>query len=130
MNGLAKTCWIAAPVFALIGMVLGIYMAASQDHTLAPAHAHLNLLGWVSVAIYGAFYTLVPRSAVGTLAKLQVLLAIAGAVVLVPGIAIAVTGGGEGLAQAGSLIAIVSMLLFLIVVLREAMQPSTGQPAG
>ena len=35
---------------------LGIAMAMRQDFTLAPAHAHLNLLGWVSMALYGLYY--------------------------------------------------------------------------
>jgi hypothetical protein len=39
----------AAVVFALAGMVMGIAMAASHDHSVFPAHAHLNLLGWVSL---------------------------------------------------------------------------------
>src|SRR5437588_12990110 len=39
-----------APVYVLIGMSLGIYMGASEDHSLYPAHAHLNLIGWVTMA--------------------------------------------------------------------------------
>jgi hypothetical protein len=35
----------------------GILMAIAQDFTLAPAHAHLNLLGWVTMALYGLFVT-------------------------------------------------------------------------
>jgi hypothetical protein len=48
----------AAVVYALGGMVLGMYMGGSNDHTLAPVHAHINLLGWASLAIMGAFYGL------------------------------------------------------------------------
>ena len=36
----------------------GIYMGISQDHSTFSAHAHLNLLGWVSCAIMGGFYAL------------------------------------------------------------------------
>ena len=41
-----------------MGMCWGIAMAMSQNFALAPAHAHLNLLGWVTMAIYGTFYAL------------------------------------------------------------------------
>jgi hypothetical protein len=47
-----------ATVYVLIGMGFGIFMGASQNFTLAPAHAHLNLIGWVTMALYGTFYAL------------------------------------------------------------------------
>ena len=37
-------------------------MGATEDFTLAPAHAHLNLIGWVTMALYGTFYALAPRA--------------------------------------------------------------------
>jgi hypothetical protein len=48
----------AATLYALTGMVLGMVMGASGDHTLAPVHAHINLLGWASLALMGGFYGL------------------------------------------------------------------------
>lgn len=48
----------AATLYILIGVHLGLYMAITHDFTLAPAHAHLNLVGWASLAIMGAFYAL------------------------------------------------------------------------
>jgi hypothetical protein len=48
----------AAVLYALAGMLLGMVMGASNDHTLAPVHAHMNLLGWTSLALMGAFYGL------------------------------------------------------------------------
>lgn len=118
MNGLARICWITAPLYALAGMSYGIHMASSGDFTLAPAHAHLNLLGWVSIALYGTFYTVVPSASQSILAKVHVALAELGVIVLTPGIALAVLGKGEALAATGSIIVILSMLLFAIVVIR------------
>lgn len=42
-------------VYLLLGMSWGMHMGASEDFAMAPAHAHLNLLGWVTMAIYGHF---------------------------------------------------------------------------
>src|SRR3982751_6602266 len=42
----------------LSGMLLGEYMGAHENFALAPLHAHINLLGWVTLALYGTFYTL------------------------------------------------------------------------
>ncbi|HET7412142.1 MAG TPA: hypothetical protein VFJ18_05710 [Pararhizobium sp.] len=118
MNTLARICWITAPIYALIGMAYGIHMATTSNFALAPAHAHLNLLGWVTIALYGVFYTVVPAAASSMLAKIHVALAEIGVIIIVPGIALAVTGQGEALAAIGSIVTILSMLLFLIVVVR------------
>ncbi len=48
----------AAVLLVLVGMAWGIAMAASGDHSTHPAHAHLNLLGWVSLFLFGLFYHL------------------------------------------------------------------------
>jgi len=58
-------CWI------LVGIALGIVMAATHDHTLFPAHAHINLLGWVTMGIFAFFYRLWPAAAATKLAKIQ-----------------------------------------------------------
>src|SRR6185369_8987806 len=47
-----------APLYVLIGMGTGIFMGATSNFTLAPAHAHLNLIGWVTMALYGTFFAL------------------------------------------------------------------------
>jgi cbb3-type cytochrome oxidase subunit 1 len=50
----------AAVLVVVVGMAWGIVMAISQDHSAMPAHAHLNLLGWVSLLLIGIFYYLHP----------------------------------------------------------------------
>jgi hypothetical protein len=47
-----------APIYVLVGMGFGMFMGATNNFTLAPAHAHLNLIGWVTMALYGTFYAL------------------------------------------------------------------------
>ena len=56
-----------APIYVLVGMGFGIWMGAAQNFALAPAHAHLNLIGWVTMALYGTFYA-VAREAPAKLA--------------------------------------------------------------
>lgn len=110
----------AAVIYALLGMGGGIYMAASHDHSLAPAHAHFLLLGWVSMFLYGVFYKLHP-AAQGTLAAWQWWIANIGLLIMVAGIALIVTGAparGEPLAGIGALINITGMALFAVNVFR------------
>lgn len=116
MRGLALFCCLSAAIYALMGMAFGLHMAAGHDYLLAPAHAHLNLLGWVSMAIYGLFYHCVPTSAAGWLAKVHVATATVGLWIMIPGIALSITGGTEAFAIVGSLLTILSMALFAVVI--------------
>lgn len=45
-----------AVIYLLIGVMLGIVMAASHDYSLTSVHARLNLLGWVSMGLFGLWY--------------------------------------------------------------------------
>ncbi len=60
-----------AVIYVLLGVTMGIVMAASHDYTLKPVHAHLNLLGWASMALFGLWYRAVPASAETRLAKVH-----------------------------------------------------------
>jgi hypothetical protein len=118
MNTLARICWISSPVYLLVGMVFGIWMSATQDHTLMPAHAHLNLIGGVLMAIFGGFYTLFPGSAQTMLAKIQVAATHLAVWFMFPGIIMALTGRGDMLVKIGSIIGIIAIALFLVQVAR------------
>jgi hypothetical protein len=63
MNDVAKWYLRAAPCWALAGMVLGLVMAASEDHAQHPTHAHINLLGWVTLALFGLYLKAHPVAA-------------------------------------------------------------------
>jgi len=59
------------------------------------------------------FYHLTPSAAERILSRVHFGLATVGLWIMVPGIGIAVTGGGEGPAVAGSLLTAAAMLTFL-----------------
>nr|AIV98041.1 hypothetical protein WBC3-000041 [Pseudomonas sp. WBC-3] len=46
-------------------------MGASGDHSLFAVHAHVNLLGWVSMALFGVIGTMHPSISEGRLATAQ-----------------------------------------------------------
>ena len=50
-----------AVAYFVIGIGFGLYMAASENHGQIPVHAHVNLLGWASMAICGIVYEVFPR---------------------------------------------------------------------
>ena len=45
-----------AAIFGLVGTFLGSQMSGSMDYSLRPIHAHILLVGWLSVFAWGIFY--------------------------------------------------------------------------
>ncbi|MFC7063724.1 cytochrome-c oxidase [Halobacillus seohaensis] len=60
-----------AALYFLVGVGMGIAMEIMQDHRLAGAHAHINLIGWASMALFGVIYVLFPNAGDTVLAKLH-----------------------------------------------------------
>jgi hypothetical protein len=66
----AGAIWIkVSVVYLIIGVAMGIFMGASQDFTLRPVHAHVNLLGFTTLAIAGVIYSVYPKAGGSMLAK-------------------------------------------------------------
>ena len=81
-------------------------------HGLHPAHAHLNLLGWASLALMGTFYSLSGQT--GRLGWINFYISVAAVVVLIPSLSAYLTGNkaaNPGV-MLGSMLAIVGMLTF------------------
>ena len=47
-----------AAIFGLIGTFLGSKMSGGLDYSLRPIHAHVLLVGWLSVFAWGIFYSI------------------------------------------------------------------------
>ena len=45
-------------IFGFLGTYLGSHMAGQMDYALRPIHAHILLVGWLSVFAWGVFYRL------------------------------------------------------------------------
>lgn len=122
----ARLCWTAAALILVAGLVWGISMSAAGDHSTASAHAHFNLTGWVTLALYGTYYAL--NSAAGTtrLALGQAVLGITGSLVLSAGIAWLLTGGPHGLAVVGAIIVLTAAVLFAVIVFVKPLRRSAA----
>ena len=111
----------AAVVMVVAGMIWGIAMGISEDHSTFPAHAHLNLLGWVSLFLFGIYYHLHPSLDRNRLASVQVWAWIAATIVLSIGVALVHSGRtiGDPIAAVSSLAILADMLLFGWLVYRR-----------
>jgi hypothetical protein len=117
----SSLCFQAAVLLAVFGMAWGIQMAMTGDHTAMPAHAHLNLLGWVSLFLFGIFYHLHPQTDRSRTALVQAWVWIIGTVVQAAGVTLVLSGSpvGEPIAAISSLVVLADMLLFGWLVLRR-----------
>ena len=108
-------------VILLIGMLAGIAMGIEQDFMLAPAHAHLNLIG-VRLFLFGLYYRLVPAAGSSILARVQGWLHIVGAILFPAGVALVLLKGPSLIAApiVGSLIVTVAMALFAVIVFQTS----------
>jgi hypothetical protein len=57
---LARLWILIAVTYLLVGACFGVYMGATQVFTFMPVHAHINLLGWASMALAGLIYDRFP----------------------------------------------------------------------
>src|SRR6187402_1005739 len=107
-----------AIVFLIAGIAVGLHMAMSDDHGAFPAHAHINLLGWVTSALFGGYYALNPAKADRRIAMAHFLVYTAGLVVMLPALYVMLLGNEwiEPLVAAGSLIVAAGVLVFALVV--------------
>ena len=105
---------LLATVLLLAGAGLGISMGTSQDFQFAPVHAHINLVGWVSLALFGLAYRAYPQLAERRIAMFHFIVSATGAILLPIGIGFAILRGQPGLAIFGALLWVAGVLLFLV----------------
>ncbi len=125
-----KSYLIWALSYAVVGLALGIYMAATQNHGELVTHAHILLIGFVVSFIYGIIHKLWLDKPSRGIANIQFVLHQAAAVTLSLGLFLlygnmlpeSVLGPILGIAASGVLL---SMLLMLYMVIRSG----TGKAA-
>ena len=124
MPRVSAAFFLVAALLLLCGMALGEYMGAHEDFALAPLHAHINLLGWVTLALYGTFYALTKETYSPRLAWINFVLSVAGILMMIPFLYLVLTAP-DGAAQYGPFagmaggIAMLGLLVFLVSVFRE-----------
>jgi hypothetical protein len=111
----------AALLCLLAGEGLGIYMGIGQDFTLSPAHAHMNLLGWVTLAAFGLMHRAYPALSGSRIAAPQMVLALFANIAMPIGLgAFLLTNAGEPLLIASAFGVVLATVLFVIMFVRKA----------
>jgi hypothetical protein len=120
--GFDRKYLVLALVYAALGMVLGIYMAASHDHGHRVTHAHVVLVGFVVSLIYAIIHKLwLPENLSSFAAKTQFYIHQAGALGMSVGLFLLYgqhlpIQNVEPILGASSIAVLVAMLLMLVMV--------------
>ena len=113
-------------LYVLAGMAWGMHMGEANDFTMAPAHAHLNLLGWVTMALYGTFYALTRDTMSSRLAWANLIVSALGVLVMIPGLALYLGSSNDQkyipIIVVGEVLTVLGMLIFGASVARELLR--------
>lgn len=110
-----------ATVYFLIGIFMGMFMSITHQFQFAPSHAHINLLGWASLALAGVFYHLFPQMGESKLGKWHFWLHNLGLPVMMIGLVVLETGNPavEPVIAIGATILSIGIILFTVNVLKN-----------
>lgn len=113
-------------VYFAIGVCLGLYMSIVHSYTLSSVHAHINLLGWASLAIAGVIYYLFPQITTNALGKTHFWLHNISLPIMMLGLAFVVHGNESfvPLVATGGVVLVIAILLFAMNVLFNVKQSS------
>lgn len=116
MSRLPQSFFSVAAVCGLSGMVMGVVMGATGAFALSPAHAHLNLLGWVTLALMGGYYALTGRG--GRVGWANFALSAAGAMIMPVSLGFMLSGNQAMLpgVHLGAACTVLGMIIFVSVV--------------
>ena len=106
-----------AGVYFAIACILGLVMGIIHNFAFTSVHAHLNLLGWVSMAIFGLIYSFYPHAGKTKLANTHFWLHNLGLPIMQGALFFQLLTGNESLVVAmiiGSIMLVVGVILFMI----------------
>lgn len=109
-------------VYFVIAVIVGIIMGITHNFMLTSVHAHLNLLGWVSMALFGAIYHFYPSAGNTRLASTHFWLHNLGVPVMQGGISLVILTKNDAFTIAaivGSLVVVLGAILFAVNVFKH-----------
>jgi membrane protein DedA with SNARE-associated domain len=114
-----RTYIAAALLWAVIGMLLGLYMGIAADNTLRTMHVAVMVVGFVTLAIYGIIYRLWPTLQRQTLARAQFWIAQVGAAGIIIGSYFYATSSSVPLVATASIVFLVGAALMAWLYIKD-----------
>ena len=119
-----------AAVYLAIGVSMGLAMGITQNFSLHPVHAHINLLGWATMALAGLIYVQFPQAAQTRLAKIHFWLHNLALPVMMVSLALLMSGYAQAVyfLEAGSTSMVAGLMMFVVNVCRNVRPDAQVRP--
>lgn len=107
----------AAFIYFFFGVTFGLYIGIANQFQFSSAHAQINLLGWVSLALIGAIYHLFPEAGNNRLAKTNFWIMMFGVPLLTFAMVLFGLGKHEiagPISGIGSILIIIGVIIFML----------------
>jgi hypothetical protein len=119
MTAAARNFMTLAIIYAVCGMILGLYMGMSQDHSQMPTHAHTMVAGWLMSGFFAFFYHLFPDINRSKLATVHFWLTAASGIVMLVSLYFIFSGNpaAEPITGIASTVFFLAVLLFAWIAL-------------
>ncbi|WP_199256766.1 cbb3-type cytochrome c oxidase subunit I [Alteribacillus sp. YIM 98480] len=121
-----------AVVYFVIGICMGLYMGIVQQFQYTTVHAHINLLGWVSMSLFGIIYYIYPTASQTKLASIHFWLHNLGLPIMQGTLFVMILTNNHSLVLftiIGSIMVVVGAVLFMINLFsHSANQASSSHP--
>lgn len=122
MPKLRYDVWYIVVAFVCLigGGAFGEWMGMTQNLQYAPIHAHVNLAGWASCALFGLLHRAYPDLAKSRLALAQFVLAVVSLPIFFYGIyAVLHNPRNPAIVGVGSMAFLLAVILFLTMFVRK-----------
>ncbi|MDR7238936.1 cytochrome-c oxidase [Neobacillus drentensis] len=108
-------------VYFVIGVCMGMYMSMTHSFDFTPVHAHINLLGWLTLAVAGLIYVAFPNAAETTLAKVHFWIHNISLPIMMIGLAFYVSGteSAEPAIATGGTLMVLGIIVYAINILKN-----------
>lgn len=110
-----------ASVYFVVGVFFGMFMSITHKFELASTHAHINLVGWASMALAGLIYHVFPKAGESLLGKLHFWLHNIGLPIMMISLIFYVTGttAAEPVIAVGGTLTALAVIMFLLNVFKN-----------
>lgn len=122
MVAIDRTYVAVGLLWAVIGMLLGLYMGIAADNTLKVLHVAMMVVGFTTLTMYGVLYRLWPALAASTLARIQFWTALVGSTGIIVGSYFFAISGSVPLVASGSVVFIVAAALMAWMFIAQTSQ--------
>ena len=122
MPRISRFYFAMAITYLMIGIGIGLHMSIIHDHSAVGAHAHINLLGWVTSALVGTYLALNPAKAAGLLPRLQYFVYVIGVIVMGGSLYLMLDGNAAmvPVVAGASVVAFAGVLVFALIIFLPA----------